>query len=590
MNESGHIRATVDAAVRAIQAGRPEEVPPTLRRAIALVPDHAEAHHGLASIERSEGKGGAALSRYRRAVAISPALVDALVSLADTLLSSGQNDAAAATYAKCLTLRPDWQEVRLVHALAPALGGDAARIEVAGAALRSLLSDCGGDDRRASLAQMLLTLLHEIAPVPVTRGLIRLIEPAMPPTETIFKSVGFLLQMSGDPDGANRAYAAAAAMMEERAARHPLASTGLRVILPDWIIRSLGETAIRLLTISKLKALGMLKVRNLKLAAPPEMVANQPFLDLFSPHIDLVTDPAEVNRTLALARDLAIDSTCLQLADGRFLYLHQALAVAERAWADARLPPLLSLPGARLRAGRVRLQEAGLPADAWYVAVNVREPSFHGIGEGRERFDRTARDADISTYVAAMERVVARGGWVIRLGGGPGAPRLPSMPRVVDYSHSPCRSPELDVVILAGARFVIATVSGPAHVASCFGTPFVMTNASPTVNTATDRDIWMPRLYRERRSGRILSLEESLSDPLRGELRGSGVQDYGLSLVDNSSEEIAEATDEMLDRLEGKPVRDDPRVAALYERKAWPCLGPISARFLARHASDLLPG
>ena len=41
--------------------------------------------------------------------------------------------------------------------------------------------------------------------------------------------------------------------------------------------------------------------------------------------------------------------------------------------------------------------------------------------------------------------------------------------------NSEVRSPELDLVAIAAARCMVATLSGPAHVASAFGTPNVVT-------------------------------------------------------------------------------------------------------------------
>lgn len=197
------------------------------------------------------------------------------------------------------------------------------------------------------------------------------------------------------------------------------------------------------------------------------------------------------------------------------------------------------------------------------------------------------RDSDLLTYLPALERVVSRGGKVVRLG-APAAVPLPAMPGVIDYAHSSVRSAELDLVLIASARMMIGTMSGPAHVASCLGTPTVHANAFAGTLHGMAADIWLPKLYREQASGRILTLEESISPPFRGEMRGSGFADHGIELVDNSAEDIAAATDEMLDRLDGRALVADPAVEEIYRRTGTLYPGPISASFLARHRATLL--
>lgn len=432
-------------------------------------------------------------------------------------------------------------------------------------------------------------LLHQIAPVPAARAAIARLTPLIPQTEAVQNDLGFLLHSAGDPEGASGAFGIAARLLEERVARHPLTSTGLRILHPSWFLGSFGEMAIRLSLLAKLGALGLVPPWRVVLPAPRDAIVNEPLLDLFAGHLTIVKDGETLQKMQLLAPDLALDLTSLPLADGRFLYVQEAWRAAEHAWAAAGRGPLLSLEPRRLAAGRARLARIGLPADAWFVVMHVRDPSFHGGSEGRRRLDLAARDADVATYLAAVERVIARGGRVVRVG-SPDAPVLPSMPGLIDYARSEVRSAELDLVLIAAARCMIGTLSGPAHVASAFGTPTVHSNGFASTLHATARDIWVPKLYRERGSGRLLSLAEMISAPFRGELRGSGFDDYGIDLVPNTPEDIEAATEEMLDRLEGSRPVDDPEIAATFARTDNLFVAPISARFLQRHRETLLPG
>ena len=472
-----------------------------------------------------------------------------------------------------------------IDAAIPLLQQCAARLDAA--ALVTVVEASSGLGDLAPVVREAFYLLHQVFPVPVAREVVARLAPLIPDTEAVQNDLGFILHASGDPEGAGRAFGRAAALLEERVALHPLASTGLRIIHPGWLVGSLGEAVSRLGMIAKLRTLGMMAPWRLVLPAPREKIVNEPLLDLFSPYVTLVKEGDLLDKFQALAPDLALDTSSLPLVDGRFLYVHSAWRESERAWTDAGRGPLLTLPPDRIAAGRARLADAGLPEDAWFAALHVRDPGFHGAGEGRRRLDLAARDADLLTYLPAIERVTARGGWVVRLG-GPAALALPPMPKMLDYAHSDIRSPELDVVLLASARLMIGTLSGPAHVASCFATPTIHTNGFPSNLVPTARDIWVPKLYRERASGRILSLAESISAPFRGEIRGSGFDDHGIDLLDNTAGDIAEATDEMLDRLEGRGPTDDPAVSEVFRRTDNIYIAPISARFLARHRTALL--
>jgi putative glycosyltransferase (TIGR04372 family) len=474
-----------------------------------------------------------------------------------------------------------------IAATVPALQRCAAAGDLGG--MVALIEAADGLGDLAPAIREIFYLLHQVFPVPATLAALRRLAPLIPDTEAVQNDLGFVLHASGDPEGAAEAFGRAAALLEERVARHPLASTGLRIIHPSWLIGSLGEAVSRLGMIAKLRALGLMRPWRLVLPAPREKIVNEPLLDLFAPHVTLVKEGDLLAKFELLAPDLALDTSSLPLVDGRFLYVHDAWRFAERAWAEAGRGPLLSLAPERVAAGRARLAEAGLPADAWYATVHVRDSGFHGAGEGRRRLDLAARDADLSTYLPAVQRVLDRGGRVVRLG-GPSAPPLPAMPGVFDYAHSEVRSPELDVVLIASARLMIGTLSGPAHAASCFGVPTIHTNGFPSNLVPIAGDIWVPKLYRERRSGRLLSLAESISAPLRGEIRGSGFDDYGIDLVDNTAEDIADAVEEMIERLEGRPPADDPAVAETFRRTGNLFIAPISARFLARHRAALLPG
>ena len=97
------------------------------------------------------------------------------------------------------------------------------------------------------------------------------------------------------------------------------------------------------------------------------------------------------------------------------------------------------------------LKRWGLPADAWFVVIHVRE--------GDHRPHARLQNSDISTYFPMMREIVSSGGWVIRMG-SPLMRPLPEMQNVIDYAHAIERVDWMDVFLWAKAKFSIATNSG----------------------------------------------------------------------------------------------------------------------------------
>ena len=100
-------------------------------------------------------------------------------------------------------------------------------------------------------------------------------------------------------------------------------------------------------------------------------------------------------------------------------------AVRSQNWASQfkeKLP--VSLRNKSLETGERQLREMGISADDWFVCVHVRENGFIN-DEGRREY----RNAKIENYTRAIERIVERGGWVIRMGDAT-MTKLPEMERV----------------------------------------------------------------------------------------------------------------------------------------------------------------
>ena len=184
-----------------------------------------------------------------------------------------------------------------------------------------------------------------------------------------------------------------------------------------------------------------------------------------------------------------------------------------------------------------------MTADDWYVCLHLLDGAFYGEARGRVQCHR---NSDIENYRAAIEYITGLGGWVIKLG-AKDSPKLPPMPRVIDYGRSPYKSGLMDIALIRGARLFIGTTSGLTNVAICFGVPAALVNC-----ISTDAQLWhrqvrftpKPIILQD---GRALAQLELTGPPWRWRQFDAAVlARHGATPVDNSSDEIMETVKEVL--------------------------------------------
>jgi putative glycosyltransferase (TIGR04372 family) len=274
-------------------------------------------------------------------------------------------------------------------------------------------------------------------------------------------------------------------------------------------------------------------------------LSNTCYLDYWRRYLpDMISDPLALEILWPLAKYLEDRYGAVMDSSGRQIYklnnCDREKAIQAQWEAEGR-GHLLTLSESDHERGWQCLRSLGVPSDAWFVGLHMREGRVQGT-----------RNADISTYRIAIESIVAWGGWVIRMG-DPAMKPLPAIPQVIDYAHSAVRSDWMDVFLWARCRFFIGTQSGPSNVPPTFGVPCVLTNwPSPGLRPLFNKDLCIFKLNWSEREARYLNFEEVISSPLSlAECTGYRAS-QGIKLVDNTPEEINEVAIEMLDRIEGK--------------------------------------
>lgn len=322
------------------------------------------------------------------------------------------------------------------------------------------------------------------------------------------------------------------------------------------------------------------------LVLPKQKVANQCLLNYWNSYLPIVHDlseETEITQLLPYAEEYMATVT---LSSGKTLYYYEALAKVQKEWETQKRPPLLRLSDEDNERGKHRLQQLGLPENAWFVCLHVRE-----LPHAPNKMNVSSRDADINTYLLAMETIVKHGGWIIRMGSPTMTPLAP-MKQVIDYAHSPLKSDWMDVFLWSQCRFSIGTNSGPYIVPSLFGIPSVITNWLPLGTPPHfGNSIFIPKLLWSEDKNRYLSFEEMISLPFGIEEHSQFYPLNRLQVRDNTPEDINDLILEVIEMIEQKQKNDENslrlqnKIRNLFiKHKPYECNSQIGNRFLNQYS------
>jgi putative glycosyltransferase (TIGR04372 family) len=248
--------------------------------------------------------------------------------------------------------------------------------------------------------------------------------------------------------------------------------------------------------------------------------------------------------------------------------------------------PMLKLPEIDIDEGWRKLGECGMPHGAWFVCLHVRE-----VGYLPELNYHSYRDADILSYIPAIEAIVERGGWVVRIGDHTMKP-LPALDCVIDLTQGPFPDGDIDIFCLAQCKFAVGTTSGPIVVPYIFGVPTALTNWVAMGHGGYGRrDTWIPKLYWSETENRYLTFAEIMSTPRRAYGRTEQFEADGISVVDNTPEEIRDLCLEVMDLANGQRAYDeeDKRLQGEFESllrlegEVWTTEARVGRDFLRKH-------
>jgi putative glycosyltransferase (TIGR04372 family) len=209
-------------------------------------------------------------------------------------------------------------------------------------------------------------------------------------------------------------------------------------------------------------------------------------------------------------------------------------------WEESKRGPIFSLDENNL-VNLVRFEnQNNIGPDEWHV-------TFHNRSSPHYAFER---NVSFESYIPAIEEIISRGGWVIRLGKYDPQSITYSNPKFINYAQSPLSSDRLDLQLLATCKFHLGSSSGVSEIPRMFGKQVLWTNVPGSHNHfKKTHGLMLPMYPRRIKKTNALCVKNHLDcDPL---FLPPTILEREISLkscewVKNSPDEILDAVREIL--------------------------------------------
>ena len=557
-------------ALAQFDAGLLEPALETSENAIRLHPANEALHHLKGLCLRRLGRLVEAAAAFQGAIDINPNVITFFHDLAGTLRDLNDHDGVIAMMENIIRLTPDDPNSYIQIADAHQKKGEHYK------ALRWIKRYLRERDPEnlavwLALGHCLRELGHLDEAVRVYLHIGEMAE-AKPERATDYAGVlAAACEYRGDPVGAAHWLEAERIRWEEQA--QDALRQGIddpHVITFGPLNGSIGDLAMRFDLYVKAAKLGLTDGHDAIVLAPPEYpFVNPAFIDYWRPYLRFEHDPAAVARLRHVPWGFQSQLQEVRLKGSHYRFFPSVYAWTTQVWEEEGRPPLLRVSEADCARGWRTLERMGMKEGDWFVCLHVRDGGYYRESETGCNSLSLHRSARVETYIPAIEHIIDRGGWVIRLGDRSAAKLNWRRRGFIDYAWSDERSDWMDVFLMGCCRFLIGTNSGPMCVALAFGTPCAISNYIPfSIAAPGPNNLFTPKMLYSRTLGRYLTFNEMLAPPFRDANRHHLYRLFdrklGVRLENNSAEDILAMTSDMFDHLE-TGVTADPRHRQLAE-------------------------
>ena len=194
--------------------------------------------------------------------------------------------------------------------------------------------------------------------------------------------------------------------------------------------------------------------------------------------------------------------------------------------------------------GRRILSKLGIPENAWYVTLHIRQPGFRDNFSKFEDF----RNSNPLTYIKAIKAIINSGGFVI-LVGDKSMQTMPNISGLIDYAHSDKKTKFMDIFLAATCKFCLGTSSGFYAISMMFNVPVLVTNFLPIITyfSLTNKDMFLPKILKNKKNNNSLTIKE-MFDPSISLLTGNQLRNNNIEFINNTEDDLEKAAIEMIQK------------------------------------------
>jgi putative glycosyltransferase (TIGR04372 family) len=216
------------------------------------------------------------------------------------------------------------------------------------------------------------------------------------------------------------------------------------------------------------------------------------------------------------------------------------------------------------------LKNFGITNNDKYICLIVRDGEYLKKYEPQKNWDyHNYRDCDINNFKLVSNYLTNLGYYVFRMGAIVSKPMITGNKRIIDYATMGIRNEFLDIFLVAHCEFGITTHLGFDSLFEMFGKPLVCVSVAPIahVRSVNKKHLTIFKHHLTIKNQKNLNLSEIFELGLANALDSKNYADKGINLIENSPEEIKEATIETLKLMQNNFLRDPSK--EFLELKFW---------------------
>jgi len=223
-------------------------------------------------------------------------------------------------------------------------------------------------------------------------------------------------------------------------------------------------------------------------------------------------------------------------------------------------PPHLSFTEDEEEFGRKKLESIGILPGSLFICFVGRDPNYTQLiysFSGANHNDY--RNTDVKNYLLAAEELVNRGYYAIRMGSVVAESLVSNNPKIIDYATNGQRSDFMDIYLGAKCHFFISVGSGIDAIPAIFRRPILYVNFVPLDHALSwgKNNLFIFKKHWLDKEQRFMSFREIIESGVGRFYLNHEYIDKGITLIENTPEEIREVTIEMEERLKGTWVTTD---------------------------------